>query len=98
MKRSKLKNKFNKERNAKNWSDYKQQRNYCSNLFSFKPVSKKGIISAIKKLPSKASISNDILVLVIEQFANCDCEKLKINFERLPQRKRVSIFNESCPN
>ena len=27
MKRSKLKNKFNKERIAKNWSDYKQQRN-----------------------------------------------------------------------
>ena len=25
MKRSKLKNKFNKERNKKNWSDYKQQ-------------------------------------------------------------------------
>ena len=25
MKRSKLKNKFNKERNAKNWSYYKQQ-------------------------------------------------------------------------
>ena len=32
MKISKLKNKFNKKRNAKNWSDYKQQRNYCSNF------------------------------------------------------------------
>ena len=32
MERSKLRNKFNKERKAKNWSDYKQQRNYCSNL------------------------------------------------------------------
>ena len=32
MKRSKLKNKVNKERNPKNWSNYKQQRNYCSNL------------------------------------------------------------------
>ena len=32
MKRSKLENKFSKERNAKNWSDYKQQQNYCSNL------------------------------------------------------------------
>ena len=32
MKRSKLKNKFNKERNTKNWSDYKQQQIYCSNL------------------------------------------------------------------
>ena len=30
-KRSELKNKFNKERNAENWSDYKQ-RDYCSNL------------------------------------------------------------------
>ena len=33
MKRSKLKNKFNKERIAKNWSDYKQQRNWYSNLW-----------------------------------------------------------------
>ena len=32
MKRSKSKNKFNIERNAKHWSDYKQQRNYCSDL------------------------------------------------------------------
>ena len=32
MKRSKSKNKFNKKRNAKNWSNYKQQLNYCSNL------------------------------------------------------------------
>ena len=32
MKRYKLKNKFNKERNAKYWSDYKQQQNHCSNL------------------------------------------------------------------
>ena len=29
MKRSKLKNKFNNERNAKNWFIYKQQLNYC---------------------------------------------------------------------
>ena len=32
MKRSKLKTKFSKERNGKNWSGYKQQRSYCSNL------------------------------------------------------------------
>ena len=32
MKRSKLKNKFNNERNTKTWSNYKQQRNYYSNL------------------------------------------------------------------
>ena len=32
MKRSKLKNKFNEERNIKNWSDFKRQRNLCSNL------------------------------------------------------------------
>ena len=29
---SNLKNKFNKDRNAKNCSSYKQQRSYCSNL------------------------------------------------------------------
>ena len=34
MKRSKLKNKFNKERNAKNWFNYKQQRNCCLNLLT----------------------------------------------------------------
>ena len=34
MKRSKLKNKFIKERNAKNWFNYKQQQNYCSNLLT----------------------------------------------------------------
>ena len=32
MKRSKLKNKFNEERNIENWSEYKRQRNLCSNL------------------------------------------------------------------
>ena len=32
MKRSELRNKFNKERNAENWSDWKQQWNYCSNF------------------------------------------------------------------
>ena len=32
MKRSKLRKKFNKERNAKNWSNYKQQRKCYSNL------------------------------------------------------------------
>ena len=43
----------------------------------FKPVSKKDIFDAIKKLPSnKASISNDTLVSVMKQFANCYCEKL----------------------
>ena len=32
MKRSKLRNKFNKERNIENWSEYRRQRNLCSNL------------------------------------------------------------------
>ena len=32
MKRSKLRNKSDKERNAKTWCDYKQKQNYCSNL------------------------------------------------------------------
>ena len=42
----------------------------------FKLVSKKDITDAIKKLPSnKASISNDIPVSVMKQFAYCYCEK-----------------------
>ena len=32
MKGSKLRNKFNEERNIENWSEYKRQRNLCSNL------------------------------------------------------------------
>ena len=32
MKRSILRNKFNKERNIENWSEYKRQRNLCLNL------------------------------------------------------------------
>ena len=33
MKRTKFKNKFNEERNAKYWYNYKQRQNYSSNLF-----------------------------------------------------------------
>ena len=32
IKRFKLRNKFNKERNIENWSEYKCQCNICSNL------------------------------------------------------------------
>ena len=32
MKRSKLRNKFIEERNIENWSEYKCQRNFCSDL------------------------------------------------------------------
>ena len=32
LKRSKLKNKYNKKRNYENWSLYKKQRNYCLSL------------------------------------------------------------------
>ena len=32
MKRSKLRNKFNEKRKFENWSEYKRQRNLCSNL------------------------------------------------------------------
>ena len=34
VKRSKWKNKFSKERNDKNWFNYKQQRNYCLKLLT----------------------------------------------------------------
>ena len=32
MKKSKLRNKLNKERSAKNWASYKPRQTYCSNL------------------------------------------------------------------
>ena len=57
--------------------------NYGGECFSFKSISKDDIIEAVKKLPSnKASISNDILISIIKNFATCYCEKL------------ASIFND----
>ena len=32
MKRSRLRNKFNKKRSSENWQNYKRQRNICSNI------------------------------------------------------------------
>ena len=32
MKRSKLRNTFNKKRSSENWQNYKRQRNICSNV------------------------------------------------------------------
>ena len=32
MKRSKLRNEFNEDKNIENWSEYKRQRKFCSNL------------------------------------------------------------------
>ena len=65
--------------------------------FSFKPVSKNDVISAIKKLPlHKASISNDIPASVMKQFAKCYCEKLTnilndcLKENRLPNFKKVA--------
>ena len=57
--------------------------NYGGESFSFKSISKEDITEAVKKLPSnKASISNDIPVSIIKDFAACYCEKL------------ASIFND----
>ena len=81
--------------------------------FSFKPVSKSGIINAIKKLPSnKASVSNDIPVSVMKQFVNCYCEKLTnilkdcLEENRFPNLMKVAeispvfkkLGNNSKPN
>ena len=57
--------------------------NYSGERFSFKSISKDDIIEALKKLlADKASISNDIPISVIKNFATCYCEKL------------ASIFND----
>ena len=57
--------------------------NYGGERFSFKSISKDDIIEAVKKLPSKkASISNDVPISIIKNFATCYCQKL------------ASIFND----
>ena len=57
--------------------------NYGGESFSFKSISKGDIIEAVKKLLlNKASISNDISISIIKNFATCYCEKL------------ASIFND----
>ena len=65
--------------------------------FWFKPVSNNDIISAIKKLPpNKASVSNDIPISVMKQFANCYCEKLTnilndcLKENRFPNLRKVA--------
>ena len=51
--------------------------NYGGKSFSCKSITKDDIIEAVKKLPSnKASISNDIPISIIKNFATCYCEKL----------------------
>ena len=51
--------------------------NYSGKSFFFKSISKNDIIEAVKKLPSnKASISNDIIISIINNFPTCYCEKL----------------------
>ena len=75
MKRSRLQNKFIKERNSKNWSNYKQQRNYCSNLLKesktrhFNNLNVKGVTEnkpfwkTIKPFfADKTKISNNIIL------------------------------------
>ena len=48
--------------------------NYGGESFSFKSISKDDIIEAVKTLPSnKASISNDIPISIIKNFATCFC-------------------------
>ena len=53
------------------------RKHYGGESFSFKSISEENIIEAVKKLPSnKASISNDIPISIIKNFATCYCEKL----------------------
>ena len=48
--------------------------NYGGESFSFKSISKDDIIEAVKKLPTnKASISNDMPISIIKNFATCYC-------------------------
>ena len=57
--------------------------NFGGESFSFKSLSKDDIPDIVKNLPSnKASISSDIPVSIINNFATCYCEKL------------ASIFND----
>ena len=51
MKISKFKNKFNKERNIENWSEYKHQRGFCSYLL--KQSKKHHLNSLILKMSLK---------------------------------------------
>ena len=62
MKRSLLKNKFNKERNAKNWLDYKQQRNYCSNLLKESKTRHFNNITTRPFFTDKTKSSNNIIL------------------------------------
>ena len=53
--------------------------NYGGESFSFKSISKDNITEAVQKLSSnKASISNDILISIIKNFATCYVKSLQV--------------------
>ena len=73
IKRSKLKNKYNKKRNYENWSLYKKQRNYCLSLwrktktayFEKLNIEKLVIIKHFGKLSGHISVIKTINLLIL---------------------------------
>ena len=72
--------------------------NYGGESYFLKSTSKDDIIEAVKKLPwNKASISNDIPISTIKNFATCCCEFASI-FNDCLKENNVSELNENCRN
>ena len=109
MKWSKLRNKLNKRRNAKNWAGYKQQWNYCSNLL--KESKHLILITSMLKKKLKTSIfgnqktfslqiklnknSNSIILTENYQIIRED-DKIFVKFLilTLPMLPKASTFNK----
>ena len=67
--------------------------NYDGESFSFKSIYKDDIIKAIKKLPSnKASVSNNIPILIIKNFGNCYSEKLANIFNNCLKKNKFHLM------
>ena len=94
MKRSKIRNTFNKKRSSENWQNYKRQRNICSN-----------ILKSTKKIPFETLNINEItdnrkFWKTIKLFFTDKCKTGNNNIlteknETLSDNKKISnTFNE----
>ena len=95
MKKSKLKNKYNKERNYENWALYKKQRNYC--LLLLRKTKK----ASFEKLNIKEiDVNKTFWKTVWSYFGDKDNKSSKITLVEnnivIADKKRVAELMNKC--
>ena len=95
MKRSKLKNKFNKERNAKNWSSCKQQQNYCSNLLKESKTLHFNNLN-VKDVTEKQHFWKTIKPLLTDKTKNSNNIILTENCQTIKEDEKICKIFSTC--